>query len=126
MRVRMMTRAYEAMSLARRLANTLGCLLVDQLVPDPPNRLNSTGARGELLAKPGDVDVDRPRVAQVVEPPDEVEQPLAIQDQAQVLDKRQEQIELLGAQSDLLPRDRDLSPRRVDLQVSHGGRLRRS
>src|SRR5438874_13537237 len=102
------------MSLARRLPNTLRSLLLDELVADPPDRLDPAGGARELLAQPGNVNVDGPGIAEVIEAPDEVQQALAVEHQPEILRESEQQVEFFGAQRDWLVADCHLAPRRVD------------
>src|SRR5215213_6370766 len=69
----------------------------DDLVADAPDGLDAGLAGGELLAQPGDVDVDGARVAAVIVAPGNLEQALAVEDDAGAGRQRRQQVELLGA-----------------------------
>src|SRR5262249_46290559 len=108
----------DAISLARRLRNTLRGLLVHQLIADAPDRLDAANAAGELVAQPGHVNVDRPGIAEIVEAPDEIQQALAVEHHPDVLDEGEEQVELLSAKHHLSIANGDLASPRVDPQVA--------
>src|SRR3989304_10016262 len=83
----------ERISLALRLlGNTF--LIQDKLVPPPPYGLYPRLRPGELLAEPGDVDIDGPRVAVKVLAPDQAQESLPVQHVALVAHERLQQLEL--------------------------------
>src|SRR5262245_22112389 len=68
----------------------------------------------ELAPQLPDVDVDRPRVAGEGVAPDPLEQLVARQDEALVVEQLPEEVELLRRQLDLLLADLHLAPAGVD------------
>ena len=72
----------------------------------------------ELPAQLRDVDVDGARAARVAHAPDAVEQLVARDDDAGVLEQVREQVELLAGQLDGLARDADLARLRVEGDVA--------
>ena len=80
----------------------------------------------ELAAQLRDVDVDGARAARVAHPPDAVEQLVARDDDAGVLEQVGEEIELLAGQLDELAGDPDLARLRVDRDVAELEQLRRA
>src|ERR1700688_359549 len=93
-------------SLVRRLV-MLKSLRSEELVPGPAHGTNGLRV-AELAAQLRDVDVHRPRAARVRHPPDEVEQPLAGEHDAGMLEEAREQVELLARQVDRGSVDRDV------------------
>src|SRR5690606_22124724 len=69
------------------------------LVARAPDGLDRAGV-AQLAPQLAHVDVDRAGVAEEGEAPDPLEQLLAGEDQAPVLDQRDQQVELLGGQRD--------------------------
>src|SRR5438874_11972729 len=65
-----------------------------ELVADTPHGLNARRALAQLLAQPRDMDVDGARIAVVVVPPGQLEQPFAVEHYARVARQRGQQLEL--------------------------------
>src|SRR5579875_1162636 len=77
----------------RRRARLLGarCVsILDELVPNAPDGLNAQAAIAQLVAQPGDVNVDRPLIA------GKIAAPVATEDKAGEAAEGGEQVELLG------------------------------
>src|ERR671922_2992536 len=82
--------------------------LPDGLVPGAANRADQLGL-AELAPQLGDVDVDRSCAPGVRHAPDLVEQLVAADHDARVLEQHRQQVELLGRQLDGMPVDGDLT-----------------
>src|SRR5689334_12043393 len=98
------------------------------LVPGAPHGLDGTGV-AELAPELPDVHVDRAAVAEEREAPDPLQELLARQDQATVLDERGQEVELLGRERDELLVDvrlacADLHAQALELVGGGLGRLR--
>src|SRR2546428_9570300 len=81
--------------------------LLNQLVAHAPYGLDPGLAAADLVAHPGHVHVDGSRVAVIVIAPGELEQPLALVDDARVARQRGQQVKLLRPQLDQLARNPD-------------------
>src|SRR5262249_12982537 len=90
---------------------------LDGLVARAADRLDQLRPP-ELAPELRDMDVDRPRAAGVVEPPDALEQELARDDDTPVLDQEGEEVELLRPQLDALAVDGDLARVRLEDDVA--------
>src|SRR2546430_9849247 len=83
---------------------------VQEAVPEAPDRDEVPGAVGvglELLAEPLDVNVERARVAAVVDPPHLLDQEVPREQPALPPEQRLEELELLRRQRDELVPDAD-------------------
>src|SRR5690348_7199117 len=76
----------------------------DELVAGPAYRPDPLGV-SELAPELRDVHVDGARAARIGHPPDEIEQTLAREDDAGVLEEAGEEVELLARELDLLSRN---------------------
>src|SRR5919199_1252699 len=91
--------------------------IVGDLVPDAPHG-GDRAALAELAAKLPHVHVDRPRVACERVPPDPLEQLVARQHEAAVVEQLPEQVELLRRELDVLALHGHLAAAGVDAQVA--------
>ena len=87
------------------------------LYPEP-RTVRIGGRPAELATELRDVDVDRARAARVAHPPDPVEQLVARDHDAGVLDQVGEQVELLAGQLDRRAGDRHLARLRIERDVA--------
>src|SRR5439155_23422855 len=87
-RHRRMTAANEITSWARRPRGNM--LVRHELVADAPNGLDTDARASDLLPQSGDVNVNGSRIADVVVAPDEMDQPLPIEDDARIPGQGQE------------------------------------
>src|SRR5205085_10251586 len=87
------------------------------LVADPPDGHDRRGV-AELPAQLADVDVDGARVTGEGVAPHALEELVAREDEAAVVEELPEQVELLRRELDLLLPDAHLAPARVDVQVA--------
>src|SRR5215510_3715870 len=89
---------------------------VDELVADPPDRLDRRLRPAQALTQGADVDVDRARVDLVLVAPDAMQQRVAREDRAGALDESSEEVELLRAQLQRATPGARLAPFEVDTQ----------
>src|SRR5947208_12031487 len=87
------------------------------LVPNPPHR-DDRRRVAELPPQLPHVDVDGARVTRERVAPDPLEQLIAREDQALVVEELPEEVELLGRQPDLLVPEATLAPARVEYEVA--------
>src|SRR5262245_3910032 len=97
-------------------AGPSGSPLGGDLVAGAPHGLDGAGVP-ELAAQLAHVDVDGAAVAEEGEAPDTLEQLLAGEHEAAVLDQRHQEVELLGRERDRLAGDEDLAPADLDPQL---------
>src|SRR5258708_4213983 len=117
------TARYERNSRPMMLRNALTSRRRDELVPDPPDRLDLRARPVQLVAQLLHVDVDRARLAGVGEAPHVLEQLVARQDDAGLPAERLEELEFLCPQRDRASVDGHLVPRGVEQEVADGQRL---
>ena len=103
---------------------TAGLRLGGDLVADAPDRHDRAGV-AELAPQLANVDVDGPRVAREGVAPDPLEQLVARQHEAAMVEELPEQVELLGGELHLLAGDGHLTAARVDGELAVA-RARRS
>src|SRR5690606_29804889 len=81
---------------AWRLSSVINHEFVDdQFIANSPDRLDLRRAPGELIAQPGDVDVDRSALARVIVAPNEIEELVASEDDSRVTREGNQEVELL-------------------------------
>src|SRR5579884_765234 len=95
-------------------------ILSAELVADAPHgqeHLGPSWVSLDLLAKPSNVNIDRPVVHERILAPDSVEQGLSVEDEAPMAGEGGEQIELLARKVDPVAVAAHLAPDSIDGQV---------
>src|SRR5512142_81129 len=93
--------------------------LCRESVPDARHRFDTDLPTLELLAEVGDMHVHRAGLPVKIEAPRNLEQLFPAEDAARLRCKRQQEIELLGAQANDARAKPDLAPERGGLQLIH-------